>query len=333
MLILEATLNPTRFLAHQPYARQWAMQPMSAWDLGEPNLYRRRPPRRASGEVVLDGEDNVLLGTAADRFARPEAWFTHVQRYWGAFLAEIDGAIRTAAEAGGAVVEEVSQHLSLKAVESYWEFASDDPTGLVAGLEPILFQLGREATARTFDYPEGLRIAARHHNAKSVLVRLRPGVSLRVYAKTTGRTRFEVVHELTKSASILRGGHQSSDWGMLPVWLQRLASRAADDLNSALEEIEKLSFEPADSAQSYALVRRLIAACVGDHMADAMLSLLVNNRVIRIGVRDPLRAPAQALVTSGVLEKVRERYTIAPHYRRAVGELAVRRRVLRRQRT
>jgi hypothetical protein len=331
MLSLDATLNPTRYVAHQS-ARAWAAQPLSAWNLGEPNLYRRPSPRRAPGEVVLDQEDNVLLGPAAERFGRPEAWPLHIHRYWSAFTEEIDGAIRVSADVGGAVVEEMSPHLNIKVVETYWEFATDDPTGLVAELEPILFQLGREPAARTFGYPEGLLVGSRRHNAKAVRVRLRPGLSLQVYAKTTGRVRFEIMHELTKSASLLRDGHVCADWGMLPLWLERLAERAADDLNGALAAIQNLSFEPADSAHIYALVRRLMAVSASDHMADAVLSLLVNNRSLRIGVRDPMRPAATALVASGVLEKERERYTLAPRYRRAVRELAVQRRVLRRQR-
>jgi hypothetical protein len=74
MLSLDATLNPTRYVAHQS-ARAWAAQPLSAWNLGEPNLYRRPSPRRAPGEVVLDQEDNVLLGPAAERFGRRHCIF------------------------------------------------------------------------------------------------------------------------------------------------------------------------------------------------------------------------------------------------------------------
>lgn len=80
----------------------------------------------------------------------------------------------------------------------------------------------------------------------------------------------------------------------------------------------------------YALVRRLVAAIPDDQTADAVLSLLVNNRGIRVGVRDPLRPAATRLMTAGILEKERERYTVAARYRRAVVELAVRRRVLKR---
>ena len=116
-------------------------------------------------------------------------------------------------------------------------------------------------------------------------------------------------------------------------WARPLGERAADDLNGALEAIQTRSFEPADSAHIYALVRRLMAVSASDHMADPVLSLLVNNRGVRVGVRDPMRPAAETLVASGVLEKARERYTLAPGYRRAARELAVQRRVLRRQRS
>lgn len=331
-LTLDATINPTRYVAHQR-ARRWAGVPVADWALDEPNLFRSRVPLRVPGEIVLDQEDNVLLSTAAQRFGRPEAWPLHLRRYWTAFCGQIDAAIRAAVATEGGVVEQMSPHLNLKEVETYWELASADPTALVAELEPLLFQLGREAEARTFDYPAGFLTTGRAHNAKSVRVRLRPGLWLKAYAKTTARVRLEVVHDLTEGRIGLPGGHTTQRMDTLYDWLDSLSRRAADDLNEALAAIGALSFEPLDIATVYGFVRQLTVACPDDTTADALLSLLVNNRVVRIGTRDPLREPATSLVRAGILTKARERYTLEPKYRRAAIELSVRRRVLRRQRS
>jgi hypothetical protein len=213
-------------------------------------------------------------------------------------------------------------NLNLRIVETYWEFASDDPTALVRELEPHLFDLGGSAEARTFDYPHGERVAGRDHNARSVLVRLRPGVNLRVYAKTTGRIRFEIAHDLQKLSAARYMQHTGSSDTDLFEWLNTLAADAAAEVNATLEFVERRTFFPPNSLQPYNLVRRISEALADRATAEAALSLIVNNRAIRLGAGDPLRPMVEALVRHEVLTRQdRATFVVTPLFRRAVAEL------------
>lgn len=199
-------------------------------------------------------------------------------------------------------------------------------------LEPHLFQIGSEAEARSFDYEHGERVAGRNQNARFVRVRLRPGVQLRVYAKTTGRIRFEIAHDLPKLSRASYIPHTGSEDADLFQWLEMLSSRAADDVNGVLEELERLTFFPAGSLPPYNLIKRVGEAVPDPMKFDAALSLLVNNGVLVVGPRDPLRSVADALVRSEVLvQRARGRFLVAPLFRRAVMELRGERRTTARR--
>jgi hypothetical protein len=330
-LTLNATINPTRFIMHQP-SRRFALSPRETWVLPPPAMYRRAVSRRVGDEAILDDNDNVLLGEAAQRFAHPDVWERQFQRYWAGVVEQVSTAIGWAAHTAPAMVEDFLPSVTLRTVETYWEFGSADPTALVAELEPVLFQLGMDPVARTFPFPNGQLERGLCHNARQVTVRLSAGVRLKVYAKTTRRVRFEIEHDLKEGRTLIAGGRRSGDLSALWRWLDHLRGVAAVDLNRALDAIEHRSIHPANSAPTYALLREIVRATDDEVMADALLSLIVHQGVIRIASRDPLRTPVQRLVAAGVLAKVRGHCSIAPTYRRAASELRVVRRTISRQR-
>ncbi|WP_340647020.1 hypothetical protein [Phenylobacterium sp.] len=273
-------------------------------------------------ETILDANDNVLLTGAAQAHGQPDAWPLHLRRYWGGVIHELDAAFVRAATRSGGLVQRVAQNLNLRTLETYWEFASDDPTALVMELEPNLLGLGASAEARTFDYPHGERVTGRVHNARSVTVRLRPGVKLRVYAKTTGRIRFEIAHDLRKLTSTQFLLHTRSSDADLFGLLDTLARRAADEVNAVLESLDKLTFFPPNSLRPYNLVRRISEALSDGAAADAALSLIVNNRAIRLAPGDPLRQMVKALERYEVLVKQSHAtFVVAPLFRQAVAQL------------
>lgn len=270
----------------------------------------------------MTDNDNVLLTGSAQTHGRPEAWPLHLRRYWVGTIAEIEGAFSRATQHTGATVQRVADRLNLITSETYWEFSAADPTALVVELQPHLFELGDRPEARTFDYPFGLRTVGIEHNARSVRVRLAAGIKLKVYAKTTGRVRFEIEHDLQERTPARLGRHTSTDLTDLPNWLDALAEDAAEHLNEVLQYLEERTFFPAGSLPSYNLVRRVGDAAPDRIMAEAALSLLINNGVFRLGPRDPLRPTVQALVRSEVLlKRGRSAFVVAPNFRRAVAEL------------
>lgn len=286
-------------------------------------MYRRSTVRATRLETILDANDNVLLTGAAQAHGQPEAWPLHLRRYWGGVIQEIDAAFMGAAARSGGAVQRVAENLNLRTVETYWEFASDDPTALVKELEPHVLEIGGSAEARTFDYEHGERVTGRERNARSVVARLRPGTRLKLYAKTTGRVRFEIAHDLTKLTSNHRVAHTGSSDADLLGWLERLAAQAAVDVNAVLERLERLTFFPPNSLPPYNLVMRISEALPDRAAAEAALSLIVNNGAIRLAPGDPLRPMAEALERYAVLVRTERTTTfvVAPIFRQAVAEL------------
>lgn len=320
-LALRLSLNPTRYVAHQ-ISRRFAGISVDDWSLPSPAMFRRRVVRSTKLETVLDGNDNVLLSGAAQAHGRPEAWTIHLHRYWTGLIHEIEEAFALGSSGSGVPVQRVAGHLNLRSVETYWEFADPDPIALVKALEPHLFQVGSKAEARSFDYAHGERVSGRDQSARFVRVRLRAGVQLRVYAKTTGRVRFEIRHELPKMTGKHYIPHTASDDADFFRWLDILASKAADEVNSVLGYLERVGFSPAGSLPPYNLIRRVAEAVPDRLQFDAALSLLINDGVMVVGPLSPLREMARALVRSEVLVRQgRNRFVVAPLFRQAVAEL------------
>lgn len=330
---LYGTINPTRFVAHQPAHRRGIALSPAQWLEVPASMETRALPRKVGGEAILTDNDNVLLGEAALRFARAEVWPVHFDRYWRGTIDLLSRSLASATPLSR--YEGHSPTYKLDRVETYWEMGSDDPTALVAELEPVLFQLGIEANTRFFPPSDARPTREASHNARQVTVRLRNGVWLKCYAKTTKRVRFEIVHDVKLNRTLLNGGRNSTHLEDLWGWLEMLRSAAADDLNSVLEVIERRTIAPADSAPTYALIRRVMSATRDDQEADALLSLIVHQRVVRLGVSDPLRVPVMALMAQGVLKRSASRrggFYVDPTFSRAASELAVIRRVVRRRR-
>src|SRR5690606_28503415 len=125
-------------------------------------------------------------------------------------------------------------------VETYWEFLADNPVSLVHDLAPYLNLLGAEYSDRR--YPAGYRETRRDRNSPSVKVLLRPGVFLRLYAKTNRRVRFEITHDFRKErlrlASDVQVERRSSDPSRLRHWINACADDAAERLNDTLTFIQ-----------------------------------------------------------------------------------------------
>lgn len=331
-LKLDLSINPTRYVVHQPLPGRNPYVPPDTW--GAPSLATRRTPLRTPHEASLDAKDNVLLGPRTQAFARPDVWPAHLLRYWEGILDQLNAEFLRAAE-GADVDLSREPYLNLRSAETYWEFAAEDPIALVREMEPVLTALGIEASVREFaTYPDGLAQREFVGNSLSIRVLLSTGVMLRVYAKTTRRIRFEVHHNLRDCASVLGGAHTTTArWGRearghhaLLDWLATLEVDAANRLNGVLEVLERQQGRPASSLRPYNLVHRVIRACPDDRTAENVLSLLVNTGAVRVLPHDPLRPVVELLVQSQVLERLGgtrnpTRYVLTPQFRLAVAEL------------
>lgn len=151
----------------------------------------------------MDGNDNVLIGSRALSFARPEAWPIHLRRYLDVIEFELEQEFRRAAVALGNGRREEDcysrvPYYVLKKVETYFEFSARNPTQVLRLLAPSLESLARRFHSRKF--PMGLWEPDNDQDATRVLLSLGGGRTLRVYAKTTHRLRFEIIHDTTKAS-------------------------------------------------------------------------------------------------------------------------------------
>lgn len=324
-LSLSLSINPTRYVAHQRHPGRDPFIGPEHW--GTPSLLARRVSLRTRDEICLDGKDNILLGPRTRAFGRPDVWPHHLRRYWNGIITELDHEFRRCAPvAPYCRPPEFSPHINLRTTETYWEFRHPDPTALVAELSPVLLPLGIEASVREFPYADGWSETRFTGNSRSLTVLLATGVLLRVYAKTTRRIRFEIKHDLRDHAGVIGGSHTAENHQALFGWLATIARDAARRLNDILAYVQGQQHRPAASLRPYNLLYRVIRAVPDERTAEAVLSLLVNNPVLRIGANDPLKDVVRSLTEWEVLERIPgtanpSRYVVTPLLRSAVDEL------------
>lgn len=347
-LRLQLFLNPTRFIRHQPLPslRKLASHP-SRWNLGEPNFRTLANPRRrritdesptAAPEISLDGNDNVLIGAEALRFARKEAWPIHLRRYFETVESALDSEFRRAAanldlgtNRSGKLQR--APYYSLKQVETYFEFAAENPIRLLRQLRPSLESLGKRHNTRQYrvQSPAALRMEDDSDlDSPRVLITFRGGRQLRIYAKTTGRPgrlRFEVIHDV-KNASVSRllnadgGGYTTENMYELLDWFPRLARDAASLLNSVFSILQRRSQQPSNSASTYELYGAIYSAVHNVNRARKLMEILVEQGTLRVGRRgSEFLLEIKQLRRKKILESVGDANQVTAPYRAALNIL------------
>ena len=334
---LHLFLNPTRYLSHQSIPSNVFESP-DQWKLGEPQLQARPKEKRkkiksesrnVEVETSLDGNDNVLLGKRALAFGKPKAWPIHLQRYLGAVENTIHREFirsKNAVRINGSHAFDRSPFYALKKVETYFEFSHENPIRLVRLLQPLLGAVGLSNKSR--DFKHGLSQVGFDSNSTRIEAKLRGGCTLRVYAKSTHRVRFEISHDLKKpSASKLLlaegGGYTTESRKELLDWFPRLARDATRRVNEILELIERDSSQAVnDSASSYELLGEIFGSIPNERRAKDFLKILVENGCIRVGTRGTDFLPEiRCLKRKGVLENTGETTRVTPRYRLALDKL------------
>ncbi len=329
-LRLRLSINPTRFVHHQPLGEWVARRTLSVdqWDLPAPILFSGRPRLFDLDEVSLDGADNVLFGRPTMLFAKAEAWQGHVQRYWNAFLTTFDGVFRQSAEMAGVSIFP-REEINLQSMQTYWEFAVADPPGWVKEIEPVILALGLGAEARTFAFPYGFANTELNGNVRSLTARLASGVKLRIYAKTSKRVRFEIEHDFTANSrplnSDLGRGHVSSDFNDFLRWVRLAAHDAAEHVNRVLTRLELAFARRGDEASVTDLIIA-VTQNVGDAVkAGQILSCLAANSRVSTFAGFDLNESIRRLARVSILQPVRSgsrSYVLAHRFHRAARALS-----------
>lgn len=313
-------INPTRFVHHQGYIPR-------IFDL--PGDWNFPPPRlctggiRQSSEHTLDDSDNVIYPQRMESNARSTAWPLHLDRYWNAIHRTFNYLFLRSARVALTSIS-WAPRFSLKYVETYWEFSSSDPLGLVRRLEPHLMAFA-SAGAPSFarDYQDPSRGTA--GNAPSLRIQLRRGIFLRVYAKTNARIRFEVSHDLAKSRRHPIGGYQRETLDSFRLVLNFCAEVAAELTNQVMEFLARYQGADLGRESAYSLVYRISREIDSMEDGEIILGILVNNggRIV-LAPNDRLRDCVDRLIDAGILGRVAsysQTFCVAPGYITAIAQL------------
>ncbi|SKB08207.1 hypothetical protein SAMN02745166_04875 [Prosthecobacter debontii] len=181
-LRLSLNCNPTRYARFCPpslnvslFAREpFGNKAEPAWD----------------GESSLDFNDNWLpKGTHTDYY-NPERWKRNVFTYLSQVKSAIQQDISTANLLAGTSLSQGEDPLFVfHLIETYWEFESANPIGLVHTFKLMLKEFGFSG-----------RETAYEKNCLVLKFNVGSGVILCIYAKTDRRVRFEVRHQLSSRA-------------------------------------------------------------------------------------------------------------------------------------
>lgn len=339
---LRLDLNLLRYIRHQPANDD--NPPADALSC-KPRLRKRRQDRRTQGEeVALQEDDNWIPNTPAwRRFVRSCSQQWHFEQYLGKVLNRVESEIaRASAHVRLQVPLKVSRepYYSLRKVETVWEFASNNP---IRDTKIIEEQASKLRPGKVVVYPYKVIDRGRHQNSPSVHINLRRDCSLRVYAKTNRRVRFEIIQDniTDHRAKLLAFVAQASPakthvspFDELPILMSAVRKKATGLVNeycSALDDAYGGHPTPCSPLDLLSLVMCAIPPYSGSKERGEAVSQVVSCLVDSAGWKGGL--PSSGSLFGRILAHLKDcdviaysrsvgGYILRPRYRAAIRELA-----------
>lgn len=317
-MALNLDLNPTRYVRHQGYIQNVG-QSVADWNFGHPRLATGCASPMARMEMALDGNDNVLGSARMERNANSQAWPIHMRRYWES-VTQAFGVVFNHASTLSRTTLTYRPSVNLRYVETYWEFQSSDPIGLVRRLEPRLLALSSEYRVQEFS-------RACEGNALSLQIKLKAGIFLRVYAKTSARVRFEISHDLTKATETENppNGHTRPDLAEFTTMVEFCKGRAVFFMNQVFSFLSQYLGTEERRLPVYTFIHRIARAILDPNEAETIIGILVGNGGrITVLANDPLRAGVNQLVDCGILIRTQpygQTFYVIPDFETAIAQL------------
>lgn len=335
---LEAKANLTRYVRHQDVNRarrgeRAIAQPATLVE----TLFRRTPEANhdGKGEFALDDQDN-WIPEAAVFHSFCSRWGDRQREYLSAIVYAMDQELARVQSHSGAMghplaIRQADGSLSLKAVETYWEFGDDDPLSLVSRLEPKLKAYCEGDFEQNTFWEISPRFSTgftreRRLNCNVLVAKVAPGIKLVIYAKTNKRVRFEVRHDLRK-VSQSRRLPQSCD--------------SVDDAVGKMAAITADAVGVCNRFLDYLRASRVLVACspspveflylCGKHAmsagdSEAIVSMLIANGCV-VALK-PLAPSLRRMLAAGLLVRAvneqggqSQMFNVAPTYRQALKRL------------
>ena len=328
-IYVRLSLNPTRFVRHQLMpSRLILFQSPPEFPHFEPNLFQREIGGEHGGEFALVECDNWIPNSRTWQQFTSEAFWPHHLRACltilpNALLGELRRAVDVTAPATHL---EGQWTFNLRSVETYWEFLSPDPLGTVLRLHPMLQAFSARAVTVS-DYPCTVELEPSQENSRCLRLETRTGETLKIYAKTNRRIRFEVSHQLCgeRGFRVPRGGHTFPAIEGISPLLSHLAGIAAERVNAVLRHFRLHASAPDEQHTVLKFIADVQAACRDPEKAFQLLQILTSNGSIVVGHGIPLgtvfRDELRRLVRREILVTSNQRYSVAPSYRQALNNM------------
>lgn len=321
---LDLSINPTRFMLHRPK------------DESLPKGILKRNVIRFGGEAPNDKNDNFLPLAGSFRVApTPQEWQESVSRYLKKIVQSVGGELERVCEyaLNPRKINELT--FNVKRVETYWEFAVEDPGSLLRDLEEHIRTFSsRYRGLRTYDTVN----SGIDWDKAFLEIQTATGEWLKIYAKTGRRIRIEVVHRLTgeerfqfpRTYAIIGQAHRSNKHKFdseeeVISFLERLRERAAMVVNEFLchvAEQTRVISSPVSSGQ--ALLDIAWALQPHREAAYPLIALLIHNQCISMASwPEAWQKALRSLRQKGIIEMIEDRkvYRITAHYRSALAQL------------
>lgn len=257
-------------------------------------------PADFDGEFSLNGKDNWIPQSAA---YGPPVWRRPfrsapkcLRQVQEALLAE---ACRASAISEASIAPLREQNHSIQYLETYWEFAADDPVRLVSSLKDILKRFARTGSRDRIYRKRGHGGEGWDGNSLSVTVGLATGEMLTVYAKTNARVRFEIRQDFDKGKKLI-GRHTAQSMAGVDVILKKARARCTKQMNELFQFLRKQNKMPPDSATTTEFLCALAAALRRSPNFSSVLSLLLSHG--QLTTIPGLRKEINALKRAGIIE-------------------------------
>ncbi len=323
------SLNPTRFARHQPMPSRLSLfQSPLAFPHFEANLFQREVGGELGGEFALVECDNWIPNIRTwQRFTSEPFWPHHLRNCLTRLPNALIGELRRVVDVTAPATRlEGHWTFNLRSVETYWEFLSNDPLGTVLRLHPMLEAFSAR-TVTASDYRCSVTLEDGPENSRCLKLETRTGETLKIYAKTNRRIRFEISHQLCgdRGFRVPRGGHTfSAIEGAFPL-LSHLAGIAAERVNAVLRHFRLHATAPDECHTVLKFIADVQAACGDPEKAFQLLQILTSNGSIVVGHGIPVgtvfRDELRRLVRREILMTSNQRYAVAPAYRQALNNM------------
>lgn len=284
---LDLGMNPTRWVANQ--STRITQRPFAEWMEVPPDMFAESDPYLGN-EVPLVAGDNVVLGMPRDLLkAHPARWDVQLRRYWNGIVDLVERWLQQSADDANCQFQRIGEHINIKEIETHWEFSCDRPLEEMLRLERAVRRVAASSEtnwmsisqeAREHIGPLANSSIGAEDNSPRIKMMLERGTSLRIYAKTSRRLRFEVVFVCAEARAAFPT-HTATNWATLFIWLERARTLGAEYLSDILPSIRAAQLPPEPGKRSYELVADIFRATSDAAMSQAIVeALIANGRVV-----------------------------------------------------